>query len=97
MPIAVPLPIAIEHLPQRGRFQAMLDAHPGVCDYHLDGTVMHLTHTEVAPELAGRGVAAALVQAALAHADSAGLKVNPVCSYVRAYMQRHPETLGLRA
>jgi predicted GNAT family acetyltransferase len=86
----------IEHLPQQGRFQTVVDGHLGVCDYRLAGSVMHLTHTEVAPELEGRGIAAALVQAALDHARAAGLKVNPLCSYVRSHMQRHPETLALR-
>lgn len=87
----------IEHLPQRGRFQTVVDGHLGVCDYRLDGSVMHMTHTEVAPELEGRGIAAALVKAALDHAKAAGLKVNPLCWYVRSYMQRHPQTASLRA
>ena len=90
------MPPTIEHLPQRGRFQTVLDGHLGVCDYHLIGSVMHITHTEVAPELEGRGIAALLVNAALGHAQAAGLKVIPQCSYVRSYMQRHPETLALQ-
>jgi predicted GNAT family acetyltransferase len=36
-----------------------------------------------------------MVKAALDHARAHGLKVAPVCSYVRAYMRRHPETQGL--
>ena len=87
--------ITIEHLPQQSCFQAVVDGHRCVCDYRLDGSVMYMTHTEVAPALEGRGIAAELVKAALAHAESAGLKVNPLCSYVRSYMQRHPETLAL--
>ena len=35
--------------------------------------------------------------AALDHARANGLKVSPLCSYARAYMQRHPETLPLLA
>ncbi|KNZ30950.1 MAG: acetyltransferase [Methylibium sp. NZG] len=90
-------PGSASQLPNLGRFQAVVDGHLGVCDYRLDGSVMHLTHTEVAPALEGRGIAAALVKAALDHAQSSGLKVNPLCSYVRHYMQRHPETAALRA
>ena len=93
----MPPPIPIEHLPQQGRFQTLIDGHRGVCDYRLAGAVMHMTHTEVDPALEGHGVAAALVKAALAHAAAAGWKVNPLCSYVRAYMRRHPETLALQA
>jgi predicted GNAT family acetyltransferase len=89
--------LTIEHLPQQGRFQAIVDGHRCVCDYRLAGSVMHMTHTEVAPELQGRGIAAALVEAALAHARANGLKINPLCSYVRGYMQRHSETSALLA
>jgi hypothetical protein len=91
------MPITIEHLPQHGRFQAIVDDQRCVCDYRLVDSVMHMTHTEVPPELEGRGIAAALVEAALAHAKANGLKINPLCSYVRGYMQRHPETLAVRA
>ena len=90
-------PITIEHLPQQGRFQAIVDGRLCVCDYRLDGSVMIFTHTEVAPQLEGQGIAAALVRAALAYAESAGYKVRPLCSYVRGYMRRHPETLVLQA
>ena len=58
---------------------------------------MRLTHTAVDPRLQGRGIAAALVAAALDHARREGLKVVPQCSYVDAYMRRHPQTEDLRA
>ena len=63
----------------------------------MDGQVMRMTHTFVHPSLEGRGIAAALVGAAFEHAREKGLKVQPLCSYVYAYMQRHPETRDLRA
>jgi len=56
-----------------------------------------LHHTGVPRALEGRGIAAALVAAALAHARSQGLRVRPVCSYVQVYMRRHPDTLDLLA
>jgi len=59
------------------------------------GPVMHLVHTGVPPALAGQGIAARLVAAALAEARSQGWLVRPVCSYVQVYMRRHPETLDL--
>ena len=89
--------IVVEHLPARGRFQARVDGHLCVADYRLAGSEMQLIHTEVAPELQGRGIAAVLVEAALAHARAKGLKVVPLCSYVRAYMRRHPQTQDLLA
>ena len=88
---------AIDHLIERGRFQVVVGGATCVADYQLQGGAMLITHTEVPPRLQGRGIAAALVQAALAHAREHGLKVSPLCSYARAYMQRHPDTLELLA
>ena len=88
---------AIDHLIERGRFQAVVEGATCVADYRLQGGVMLITHTEVPPRLQGRGIAAALLHAALAHAREHGLKVNPLCSYARDYMQRHPDTQELLA
>jgi len=87
----------IEHQPEGNRFEATLDGRHGRIEYRVGDGVMTIEHTEVDPELEGRGVAGALVRAALEHARSAGLKVDPECSYTRSYMERHPETLDLRA
>lgn len=89
--------LAIEHRPEAGRFQVEVDGHLCVADYRLQGSTMVMTHTGVSPALQGRGIAAALVQAALDHAREQGFKVNPLCSYVEVYMRRHPETQSLRA
>jgi predicted GNAT family acetyltransferase len=89
--------ITIEHDAQRGRFHATVQGHLCVCDYRLRDGTMVMTHTEVARELEGRGIAAALVKAALAHAAAHGLKVRPLCSYVLSYMRRHPDTQSLLA
>ena len=88
---------AIEHLMECGRFQTHVDGETCVADYRLQDGVMLITHTGVPPRLQGRGIAAVLVQAALAHARAQGLKVNPLCSYARVYMQRHPPTQDLLA
>jgi predicted GNAT family acetyltransferase len=87
--------VSITHAPDRQQFEALAGGHPAVCCYRRMGVVLVLHHTEVAPELEGRGIAAALVKAALAWARSEGLRVRPTCSYVAAYMRRHPETQDL--
>ena len=89
--------LVVEHDAAHHCFQATVDGQRCVVDYRLDGRVLRLTHTGVPPPLEGRGVAAALVQEALAHARRHGLKVDPQCSYARGYMQRHPQTHDLLA
>jgi uncharacterized protein len=90
-------PVAVTHNAAASRFEALVDGQLSVCVYHRQGDVLLFTHTEVPPALGGRGIAAALVQAALDWARADGLRVRPLCSYVAAYMRRHPETLDLQA
>ncbi len=90
-------PDQIRHEVDRHRFVIEIDGHLCVADYRLRDGVMQMTHTGVDRSLEGRGIAAALVGAALKHARLSGLRVEPTCSYVRAYMNRHPETLDLLA
>lgn len=89
--------IQVQHLPDQHCFQAEVDGEVGRAEYRLSGKVMAMTHTVVPPAIEGRGVAAKLVEAAFDHAKKHGLKIDPQCAYVAAYMQRHPETEALRA
>ena len=88
---------SVEHLPAKSRFETVVEGGTSVLDYWLRDGVMTIHHTGVPPRLEGRGIAAALVQAALDHARAHGLKVNPVCSYAGAYMRKHPQNLPLLA
>ena len=87
--------VAIEHNVAASRFEASVEGQLCVCQYRVFGKTMMLTHTGVPQALRGRGIAAALVQAALDYARATDLKVRPDCSYAESYMQRHPETLDL--
>ena len=54
-------------------------------------------HTLVPPEIGGRGVAAALVDALVADAREQGFRIVPQCSYVEAKFRRNPDWAELRA
>ena len=88
-------PVTVHHNAAGQCFEVHLEGLRCELQYHLSGGVMRIHHTGVPPRLEGRGLAAALAQAALAHARAQGRRVQPACSYVRRYMQRHPETLDL--
>ena len=47
-------------------------------------------HTEVAEAFEGRGLAGTLVAAALDATREEGLRVVPVCPYVKRFVERHP-------
>ena len=61
-----------------------------------DGTIT-IDHTGVPPEYEGRGIAARLVNRAIADAREQGFKITPVCSYVVLQFRRHPEWADLLA
>jgi predicted GNAT family acetyltransferase len=89
--------VTVVHNEAASRFEARFDEGLAVAVYRLVGREMQMTHTEVPPSLEGRGIAARLVAAALDHAEARGWTVRPLCSYVRSYMQRNPDTLDLLA
>lgn len=82
----------VRHNLGASRFEATVDGQLAYAGYLLVDGTMRMHHTQVPSALEGRGIAGALVRAAMAHASANGLKVEPACSYVRAYMKRHPET-----
>lgn len=86
---------AVVHNRAASRFESHAGGELSVADYTLIDGVMWMTHTSVPDALRGQGVAARLVEAALAHARAQGLKVHPSCSYVASHMRRHPETQDL--
>jgi len=59
--------------------------------------VMTIDHTGVPPALEGRGIAAALVQRAVADARAEKFKIAPLCSYVAAQFHRHKDWADLLA
>jgi hypothetical protein len=56
-----------------------------------------LLHTEVVPYAEGGGVGSRLVAGALDDIRARGLRVVPLCPFVAAYIQRHPEYADLVA
>jgi predicted GNAT family acetyltransferase/glutaredoxin len=69
----------------------------GEAAYHRRDGRIALTHTEVDEALEGRGLGGALVAAALDDARREGLEVVPLCPFVAAYIERHPEYQDLVA
>ena len=90
--MAHPAPI-VRYDPAAKRFEvrpegteavAFLDVLPGA-------KVWSLTHTEVPPDLEGGGLGTALVRAALAHVRALDATVMPLCPFVVAHLDHHPD------
>ena len=89
---------SVVDVPDRGRFEVRLgDRVVGLASYHVENGTMTLPHTEVDPSVGGRGIGSALVAGVLAAARERGLTVLPYCSFVRHYIEQHPEYIDLVA
>jgi uncharacterized protein len=73
------------------RFELVVEGHLAAAYYKLDGNVITFEHTEVPPELGGKGVGSKLVQAALDQVRAEGMKVIAECPFVKAWIGKHPE------
>jgi predicted GNAT family acetyltransferase len=88
----------VADVPERGRFEIRVDDRVvGLASYHVENGTMTLPHTEVDPSMGGRGLGTTLVAAVLDAARERGLHVLPYCSFVRRYIQQHPELTDLVA
>ena len=63
--------------------------------YEIADGVITFAHTEVPPELGGKGIGSKLIKGALDHARAEGLKVIAQCPFVKAYIEKHPEYADL--
>ncbi|SDU03666.1 hypothetical protein SAMN05216296_1405 [Pseudomonas pohangensis] len=71
------------------QFEVQLDGHRAYLSYmDLGKQTLDFYRTFVPTGLRGKGVAAALTQAALNYADAEGYTVIASCSYVERYMER---------
>ena len=62
----------------------------GLIRYRREPGAIALVHTDVDPDLEGTGAAGELVEGALLDLRSRGLRVIPICPYVRSWIGRHP-------
>ena len=84
--------------PEKARYEILRDgALVGGIWYGAAPGMITLVHTEVAREVEGEGIGSRLVAATLDDIRARGLRVVPLCPFVRAYLRRHPEQRDLVA
>ena len=63
----------------------------GVADYYPRDGVLVFPHTEILPELRGRGLGAILVRGALEDVRRNGGRIVPACWFVAEFVEANPE------
>ena len=77
---------------ERGRYIAKQDRRfVGYTEYELEPGRIVFTHTVVKPEFEGQGIGSRLARHVVSDALSRELRISPVCPFVRAWLERHPE------
>lgn len=77
------------------RFELDTQAGPALAYYRRADGVITFTHTETPFAVQGQGIASKLIRGALEQVRAEGLKVVARCSFVAAYIARHPEYADL--
>ena len=78
----------------RGRYEARVDGHDEAAELtysRLNETTIIADHTGVPDSLRGQGIGQALVEHLVADAREAGIRIVPLCPFVKAQYGRHPE------
>jgi predicted GNAT family acetyltransferase len=87
----------VRHNAAGRRYELATEGGTAVAEYERRGDVVAITHTGVPRALEGRGIGSRLVKETLADIRAQGLKVLPLCSFVAAYIENHPEERDLLA
>jgi uncharacterized protein len=88
--------VTVRDNPAESVYELVLDgSRAGVIHYVPARGAVLLVHTEVAPELEGRGLGGRLVAGALEDVRARGLRLVAMCPFVNSYLERHPEYADL--
>jgi predicted GNAT family acetyltransferase len=71
------------------RYELSVDGHVAATYYTLADGIITFVHTEVPPELGGRGIGSKLIKGALDQVRASGLKVIPQCPFVKAFIEKN--------
>lgn len=83
--------IHVRNNAEEKRFEVEIEGKLAFLDYMQAGSNITYTHTEVPPDLAGKGIGSSLAHHALDYAQENNLKIIPICPFVTSYLKRHPE------
>ena len=83
-----------EDTPTKGRFVATIEGVEGEGELtfsKVNPTLIIADHTLAPDTMRGMGVAKALVENLISVARAEGFRIVPLCPYVRAQAEKHPE------
>ncbi|MBR1285664.1 N-acetyltransferase [Bradyrhizobium sp. AUGA SZCCT0177] len=73
------------------RFELEIEGAIAFVAYRKSPGAITLVHTEVPPELGGKGVGSKLARTTLDAVRAQGRKLTVECEFIQGYMRKHPE------
>ena len=81
----------------RNRFEFEIEGAIAFVSYRKSPGAITLEHTEVPPELGGKGVGSRIARATLDAVRAQGRKLTVECEFIQGFMKKHPEYNDLLA
>ena len=89
--------IKVIHDTESERFIANIKGDEAYAAYTLKDNIIKVYSTFTPSHLRGRGIAKTIVENVFKYAKENNLKVNPICSYVKAFVERNDNYKDLLA
>jgi predicted GNAT family acetyltransferase len=76
---------------EKHRYELAVEGHIAATYYTIADRVITFVHTEVPPELGGKGIGSKLIRGALDSVRADRLKVIAECPFVKAFIDKNPD------
>ena len=73
------------------RYELAVESHIAATYYKVEDKIITFIHTEVPPELGGKGIGSKLIRGALDQVRADGLKVIAQCPFVKAFIEKNAD------
>jgi uncharacterized protein len=73
------------------RYELTVEGYVAATYYKVEGNVITFIHTEVPPELGGKGIGSKLIRGALDQVRADGLQVIAQCPFVKAFIEKNAD------
>jgi predicted GNAT family acetyltransferase len=92
------MPAEVVDNPAEHRFEISLDGEAaGFTEYRPHGDALEFFHTVIGEAFEGKGLGSILIGSTLDAIRERGVKIVPTCTFVRGYIDKHPEYADLIA
>jgi predicted GNAT family acetyltransferase len=73
------------------RYELAVEGHIAATYYKVEGKTITFIHTEVPPELGGKGIGSKLIRGALDQVRADGFRVIAQCPFVKAFIEKNAD------